>query len=75
MQAYKGLVKNGVVLLPEGTKLPEGAVVTVTVSEVELLRARMRLALVRNAPRRTRARVLFPETLFPKTLLPEARTV
>ena len=70
MQAYKGLVQNGVVLLPEGTKLPEGAVVTVTVSEVELLRARMRLALVRNAPRRTRARVLFPETL-----LPEARTV
>ena len=61
MQAYKGLIKNGVVLLPEGTNLPEGAVVTVTVSEVELLRARMRLALVRNAPRRTRARVLFPE--------------
>ena len=50
--------------------IPEGAVVTVTVSEVELLRARMRLALVRNAPRRTRARVLFPEAL-----LPEARTV
>ncbi len=68
MQAYKGLVQNGVVLLPEGTKLPEGAVVTVTVSEVELLRARMRLALVRNAPRRTRARVLFPEALLPEAL-------
>ena len=75
MQAYKGLVQNGVVLLPEGTKLPEGAVVTVTVGEVELLRARMRLALVRNAPRRSRARVLLPEILLPETLLPEALPV
>jgi uncharacterized lipoprotein YbaY len=63
MQAYKGVVRHGVVVLQEGAKLPEGAVVTVTVSEVELLRARMRLALIRNTPRRTRARVLTPDPL------------
>jgi hypothetical protein len=63
MQAYKGLVRHGVVVLPEGTQLPEGLVVTVTVSEVELLRARMRLALIRNTPRRSRARVLLPDAL------------
>lgn len=63
MQAYKGVVRQGVVVLQEGTQLPEGAVVTVTVSEVELLRARMRLALIRNTPRRMRARVLAPESL------------
>lgn len=57
MQAYKGTVRNGVVVLPEGTRLPEGAAVTVTVSDLELLRARMRVALIRNAPRRTRVRV------------------
>lgn len=63
MQAYKGVVRQGVVVLQEGTQLPEGAVVTVTVSEVELLRARMRLALIRNTPRRMRVRVLAPESL------------
>jgi len=63
MRAYKGVVKNGVVRLPEGVQLPEGVVVTVTVSDVELLRARMRVALIRNAPRRSRARVLVPGAL------------
>lgn len=63
MQAYKGVLKNGVVLLPEGVQLPEGVVVTVTVSEAELLRARMRSALRRNLPRRSRARALIPEAL------------
>lgn len=62
MQAYKGTIKHGVVVLQEGTKLPEGAVVTVTISDVELLRARMRLALIRNVPRRSRARVLAPQS-------------
>ncbi len=61
MQAYKGILRHGVVVLPEGVQLPEGVTVTVTVSEVELLRARMRLALIRNAPRRTRARILVPD--------------
>ena len=60
MQAYKGVLRRGVVVLPEGVQLPEGVAVTVTVSDVELLRARMRVALIRNAPRRTRARVLVP---------------
>ena len=64
MQAFKGILRNGVVVLPEGVQLPEGVMVTVTVSEVELLRARMRLALVRNAPRRSRARVLLPDVLL-----------
>lgn len=60
MQAYKGILRHGVVVLPEGVQLPEGVNVTVTVSDVELLRARMRIALIRNAPRRTRARTLTP---------------
>jgi hypothetical protein len=38
VKAYKGVVQNGVVVL-EKAKLPEGAVVTVTVGEGELLRA------------------------------------
>ncbi len=38
MKAYKGVVQNGVIVL-EKAKLPEGAVVTVTVGEGELLRA------------------------------------
>lgn len=38
MKAYKGVVQNGVIVL-EGAKLPEGATVTVTIGEGELLRA------------------------------------
>jgi hypothetical protein len=45
---YKGLVKNGKVVLPEGVELPEGTVVTVTIGEAELMRARLQLVLGRN---------------------------
>ena len=45
MRAYRGTVHNGVVRLEEGVKLPEGAVVTVTIGETELLRATLRNAL------------------------------
>jgi hypothetical protein len=45
MRAYRGTIKNGVVLLEEGVNLPEGAVVTVTIGETELLRATLRNAL------------------------------
>lgn len=38
MKAYKGVVRDGVIVL-EGAKLPEGAAVTVTIGEGELLRA------------------------------------
>jgi hypothetical protein len=38
VKAYKGTVQNGVIVL-EGAKLPEGATVTVTIGEGELLRA------------------------------------
>jgi hypothetical protein len=38
VKAYKGTVQNGVIVL-EGAKLPEGAMVTVTIGEGELLRA------------------------------------
>jgi hypothetical protein len=38
VKAYKGVVRDGVVVL-EKAKLPEGAVVTVTIGEGELLRA------------------------------------
>jgi predicted DNA-binding antitoxin AbrB/MazE fold protein len=45
MRAYRGTLKNGVVKLEEGVHLPEGAVVTVTIGETELLRATLRNAL------------------------------
>ncbi len=61
MRAYKGRVDKGVIILPEGVSLPEGAEVTVTVGEVELLRAKMRAALRRNARRRSRGRVAQPD--------------
>ena len=47
MRAYKGIVENGVIVLI-GTHLPEGTVVTVTVSEAELLRVRITNALSRS---------------------------
>ena len=60
MRAYKGLVEDGVVRLPEGVELPEGAVVTVTIGEAEYLRAKLRRVLKRNARRRARARAPHP---------------
>ena len=56
MRAYRGVVRGEVVRLEEGVRLPDGAVVTVTVGEAELVRATLRAALRRNAPRRSRAR-------------------
>ena len=60
MRAYKGLVRNGQVVLAEGVTLPEGAVVTVTIGEAEYIRATLRAALRRNARRRSRGRVVRP---------------
>lgn len=57
MRAYKGLVKEGKIILSEGVNLPEGAVVTVTIGEAEYLRASLRSALRRNRRRRARPRV------------------
>jgi hypothetical protein len=54
MRAYKGIVENGVVVVV-GTRLPEGTVVTVTVGEGELLRARITNVLKR--PRKVRVRI------------------
>jgi hypothetical protein len=56
MLAYKGLVKDGKIVLPEGVELPEGAVVTVTIGEAEYLKARVRSALKRQSPRLVRVR-------------------
>jgi RNase P protein component len=42
MWAYRGVVKAGVVVLESGNKLPDGTVVTVTVSEGEISRATLR---------------------------------
>ncbi|WP_310584497.1 hypothetical protein [Deinococcus sp.] len=39
MRAYRGIIEEGVVVLQDGARLPEGTVVTVTVGEAELLRA------------------------------------
>lgn len=60
MRAYKGIVRQGHVMLLEGARLPEGAVVTVTIGEAEYIRATLRAALRRNVPRRSRQRVLRP---------------
>lgn len=60
MRAYKGIVKEGKVVLAEGVSLPEGAVVTVTIGEAEYIRASLRSALRRNARRRSRGRVWRP---------------
>jgi len=47
-------------------RLPEGAVVTVTVGEAELWRATLRAALRRNARRRSRGRRWIP-VMFGRT--------
>ncbi len=60
MRAYKGLVKDGQIIVAEGVELPEGAVVTVTIGEAEYIRARIRSALKRNLRRRSRARAIPP---------------
>jgi hypothetical protein len=54
VKAYRGIVQEGVVVLTD-CKLPEGAVVTVTVGEAELLRATIRNALSR--PKKMRIRL------------------
>jgi hypothetical protein len=54
MRAYKGLVQNGKIILAEGVDLPDGTVVTVTVGEAELMRAKLRSALKRNVRRRSK---------------------
>ena len=57
MRAYRGIVRGGVVRLEEGVRLPDGAEVTVTIGEAELVRAALRSALRRNVRRRSRARL------------------
>ncbi len=51
MRAYRGVVKDGVVLLEEGVRLPDGAVVSVTVSEGELVKATLRNAIAPKSKR------------------------
>jgi hypothetical protein len=60
MRAYKGLVKEGKIVLAEAVDLPEGAVVTVTIGEAEYIKATLRSALLRNRRRRSRAKVMVP---------------
>ena len=57
VRAYRGVVQGNHVRLEDGVRLPDGAVVTVTIGEAELVRATLRSALRRNARRRSRARV------------------
>lgn len=60
MRAYRGTVVHGRVQLEEGVRLPEGAVVTVTIGEAEYIRATLRMALRRNVRRRSRGRLGVP---------------
>jgi hypothetical protein len=53
MKAYRGVVKDGVIVLERG-KLPEGAIVTVTVGDGELVRATITSAF---APRKKPIRI------------------
>ena len=55
MRAYKGIIEDGVVVLQDGARLPEGTLVTVTVGEAELLRATITSAL--RGPRKVRIRL------------------
>ena len=52
MRAFKGIVREGKIELPEGTHLPDGTLVTVTVGEAELIRASLAAALRRTSSRR-----------------------
>ncbi|MGL4608761.1 MAG: hypothetical protein ACRCYY_03615 [Trueperaceae bacterium] len=63
MRAYKGLVQDGKIILAEGTDLPEGAVVTITLGETEYLRAKVRASLSRKATKRSKARASIPVLL------------
>lgn len=55
MRAYKGVVENGVVVV-KGKRLPEGTIVTVTVGETELLRARISNAIKRSTKVKVRVK-------------------
>jgi len=56
MQAYKGIVKDGKVILAEGVQLPEGAQVTVTIGEAEFIRAKLRASFGARLSRRIKAK-------------------
>jgi hypothetical protein len=53
MKAYRGVVKDGVIVLERG-KLPEGAIVTVTIGDGELVRATITSAFT---PKKKPARI------------------
>lgn len=55
MRAYRGIIEEGVVVLQNGARLPEGTVVTVTVGEAELLRATISSAF--RSQRKVRVRL------------------
>ena len=44
MRAYRGRVQGGKIELEEGVRLPEGAIVTVTIGEREWWSAKLRAA-------------------------------
>lgn len=58
MRAYKGMVKDGKIILAEGVELPEGAHVTITIGEAEFIRASLndlQVSLRRNVRKRVKA--------------------
>lgn len=66
MKAYKGLVKDGKIILAEGVELPEGTVVTVTIGEAEYLKAKVRASLGKRRPKiKSRLPVMVSSLLEP----------
>ncbi|MFC4456075.1 hypothetical protein [Deinococcus sonorensis] len=70
MRAYRGIVENGVVVLVDA-RLPEGTIVTVTVGEAELLRARIASALKRPGRVKVRLKPTLVASRLPEPGQPE----
>lgn len=65
MRAYKGLVRDGKIILAEGTELPEGAIVTVTIGETEYLKSKVRASLNKRKPKKSSLPVMVTGMLEP----------
>jgi hypothetical protein len=65
VRAYKGLVRDGKIILAEGAELPEGAVVTVTIGETEYLKSKVRASLNKRRSKKSSLPVMVTGLLEP----------